>query len=108
MTSGRGIALLRQTDRRLGLTKALAKLLPNPRDPVRIEHPLLALVRQRVYGLAPGLRGPQWLRHVAPRSGLANRRRARPAAGFQFGLSCFTSRKGSGRSLECSIKLSLE
>jgi len=54
VTSDGGIALLRQTDRRLGLTKALAKVLPDPRDTQRIEHPLLALVRQRVYGLAQG------------------------------------------------------
>ena len=54
VTSDGGITLLRQTDRRLGLTKALAKVLPDPRDPERIEHPLLSLVRQRIYGLAAG------------------------------------------------------
>lgn len=54
VTSDGGIPLLRQTDRRLGLTKALAKVLPDPRDPDRIEHPLLSLVRQRIYGLAHG------------------------------------------------------
>jgi hypothetical protein len=54
VTSDGGITLLRQTDRRLGLTKALAKVLPDPRDPERIEHPLLSLVRQRIYGLAQG------------------------------------------------------
>lgn len=54
VTSDGGIALLRQTDRRIGLTKALAKVLPDPRDPERIEHPLLSLIRQRIYGLAQG------------------------------------------------------
>jgi hypothetical protein len=54
VTSDGGITLWRQTDRRLGLTKALATVLPDPRDPERIEHPLLALVRQRIYGLAQG------------------------------------------------------
>ena len=54
VTSDGGIMLLRQTDRRLGLTKALAKVLPDPRAPERIEHPLLSLVRQRIYGLAQG------------------------------------------------------
>jgi len=39
VTSDGGIALLRETDRRLGLTKALAKGLPDPRDHARIEHP---------------------------------------------------------------------
>lgn len=54
VTSDGGITLLRQTDRRLGLTRALAKVLPDPRDPQRIEHSLLSLVRQRIYGLAQG------------------------------------------------------
>jgi len=54
VTSDGGIALLRQTDRRLGLTKALAQVLPDPRAPGRIKHPLLALIRQRLYGLAAG------------------------------------------------------
>jgi Transposase DDE domain group 1 len=54
VTSDGGIALLRQVDRRLGLTKTLAKVLPDPRDPERIEHPLLSLIRQRIYGLAQG------------------------------------------------------
>ena len=54
VTSDGGIPLLRQTDRRIGLTKALAKVLPDPRDPERIEHPLLSLIRQRIYGLAQG------------------------------------------------------
>ncbi len=54
VTSDGGITLLRQTDRRIGLTKALAKVLPDPRAPERIEHPVLSLVRQRIYGLAQG------------------------------------------------------
>lgn len=54
VSSDGGIPLLRQTDRRIGLTKALAKVLPDPRDPDRIEHPLLSLIRQRIYGLAAG------------------------------------------------------
>jgi hypothetical protein len=54
VTSDGGLPLLRQTDRRIGLTKALAKILPDPRDPERIEHSLLSLIRQRIYGLAQG------------------------------------------------------
>ncbi len=54
VTSDGGIALLRQTDRRIGLTKALAQVLADPREPGRIKHPLLALIRQRLYGLAAG------------------------------------------------------
>ncbi len=66
VTSDGGIALLRQSDRRLGLTKALASVLPDPRDPARIEHSLLTLVRQRIYGLAQGyedLNDQDTLRH---------------------------------------------
>jgi hypothetical protein len=54
VTSDGGLPLLRQTDRRIGLTQALAKILPDPREAYRIEHPLLSLVRQRIYGLAQG------------------------------------------------------
>ena len=46
--------MLRQADRRLGLTRALARVLPDPRDPDRIRHPLLTFLRQRVYGLCLG------------------------------------------------------
>lgn len=54
VTSDGGILLLRQADRHVGLTKALAGVLPDPRDPDRIQHPLLTFVRQRVYGLCLG------------------------------------------------------
>ena len=54
VTSDGGLPLLRQVDRRLGLTQALAKALPDPRDPDRVENSLLSLVRQRIYGLAAG------------------------------------------------------
>lgn len=54
VTSDGGLPLLRQADRRIGLTKALAKVLPDPRAADRIEHPLRSLICQRVYGLAAG------------------------------------------------------
>jgi hypothetical protein len=54
VTSDGGILLLRQADRQLGLTRALARVLPDPRDPDRIQHPLLTFLRQRVYGLCLG------------------------------------------------------
>jgi hypothetical protein len=54
VSSDGGLMLLRQVDRRLGLTKALAKLLPDQRDPDRIEHSLESMLRQRIYGLALG------------------------------------------------------
>jgi hypothetical protein len=54
VTSDGGVLLLRQVDRRLGLTKALAGVLPDPRNPERVVHPLLTFIRQRVYGLCLG------------------------------------------------------
>ena len=54
VTSDGGLLLLRQADRKLGLSKGLAAVLPDPRDPDRIVHPLLTFVRQRLYGLCLG------------------------------------------------------
>jgi len=54
VTSDGGIALLRQVDRKLGLTKQLARVLPDARQRSRVVHPLRSLVRQRIYGLAQG------------------------------------------------------
>jgi hypothetical protein len=48
VTRDGGILLLRQADRQVGLTQALAGVLPDPRDPDRLQHPLLTFVRQRV------------------------------------------------------------
>lgn len=46
--------LLRQLDRRLGLSQAVANALIDPRDPERITHALQDLVAQRLYGLCCG------------------------------------------------------
>jgi len=54
VTSDGGVLLLRQVDRKLNFTRELARVLPDARDPERIEHPLLTLVRQRIYGLCLG------------------------------------------------------
>ena len=54
VTSDGGLPLLRQLDRRLGLTKAMAQALPDPRDPALIEHSQQSLLRQRLYGLCHG------------------------------------------------------
>src|SRR5260221_8426863 len=54
VSSDGGLVLLRQVDRWIGLTKALAKRLPDKRDPDKIEHCLESMLRQRIYGLALG------------------------------------------------------
>src|SRR6201993_2629801 len=54
VSSDGGLVLLRQVDRWIGLTKSLAKRLPDKRDPDKIEHSLESMLRQRIYGLALG------------------------------------------------------
>ena len=54
VSSDGGVMLLREADRRLGLTKALDAALPDPRDPELITHAQLDLLRQRIYGIAAG------------------------------------------------------
>jgi hypothetical protein len=54
LTSDAGGLLLRETDRRLGLTARLAGCIADPRDPSKITHDLRTLLRQRVFGIALG------------------------------------------------------
>lgn len=49
-----GCLLLRQVDRRLGLLKTVSRNLSDPRRKKSLEHDLISLLRQRVYGLALG------------------------------------------------------
>ena len=49
-----GVLLLREIDERLGLLSSLADSLHDPRDPARISHPLVELLRQRIYLIAAG------------------------------------------------------
>jgi hypothetical protein len=48
---------LRQADRKLGLSQALAALLPDPRDPDRITQPILYLPRKRAISSAGACNG---------------------------------------------------
>ena len=54
ITSDGGGLLLREVDRRYGLTEALARCLDDPRDPDRLTHDLTTLVRQRLFSIALG------------------------------------------------------
>lgn len=49
-----GLLLLRQVDRRIGLTRQAAAVLRDPRDRKRIHHELRDLLAQRIYGLCQG------------------------------------------------------
>jgi Transposase DDE domain group 1 len=54
ITSDGGVLLLRTIDQQLQLTQRIAEQMHDPRDPERIRHPVVDLLRQRVYGLACG------------------------------------------------------
>ena len=54
ITSDGCVLLLREIDRKIGLTEDLAKHLNDPRNPVQVEHSSLSMVRQRIYGLGLG------------------------------------------------------
>jgi hypothetical protein len=54
ITSDAGGLLLREVDRRLGLTRALADAIPDPRAPLLIQHEQHTMIAQRVLGIALG------------------------------------------------------
>ncbi len=54
ISSDGGLMLLRQVDHRLGLSRSIAKVLNDPRDPSRVTHSLRDLVAQRLYALCCG------------------------------------------------------
>jgi hypothetical protein len=53
-SSDGGALLLKALDDRLGVTERLAGSLRDPRQPGKLDHALIELVRQRVYGIACG------------------------------------------------------
>jgi len=54
LTSDAGGLLLREADRRLGLTRKLAACLPDPRHPLLIVHEQETMLAQRIFGIALG------------------------------------------------------
>jgi hypothetical protein len=54
LSSDGGLLLLARLDRSLGLTERVAACLKDDRRPDRVHHPLLDLIRQRVYQIAAG------------------------------------------------------
>ena len=54
LSSDGGLMLLKQLDERIGLSRAAAAVLSDPRDPSRIVHSMRDLLAQRVYGLCCG------------------------------------------------------
>ena len=54
ISSDGGALLLREADKRFGITKYLANYFPDERDPAKITHSVLSMLRQRIYGIALG------------------------------------------------------
>lgn len=54
VSSEGGVLLVRKLERRLGLIDAVAQALADPRDPERIKHELVDMLRQRVFALVQG------------------------------------------------------
>ena len=54
LTSDAGGLLLRESDRRMGLTASLAECIADRREPAKITHHLKTLLAQRVFGIALG------------------------------------------------------
>jgi hypothetical protein len=54
ISSDGGALLLKEADTRLGITKQLEKFFPDNRDPNKITHSLISMLRQRIYGIALG------------------------------------------------------
>ncbi len=54
VTSDAGALLLRQLDERMGLTRGLAGSLVDRREPSKVRHEVVSLLRQRIYQIALG------------------------------------------------------
>ena len=54
VSSDGGVFLLAAADKRLGLIDALARSIPDRRDPALISHPMADILRGRIYAIACG------------------------------------------------------
>lgn len=54
ISSDGGATILMEADKKLGLTKDLAKLFPDIRDQSKVSHDIESMIKQRVYGIALG------------------------------------------------------
>lgn len=54
VTSDGGVLLLREIDRKINLTVELKKIIPDSREPAKIKHSLISMLKQRIYGIALG------------------------------------------------------
>ncbi len=54
ISSDSGAIFLREIDRKLNLLAEVAKYIPDKRDPSKVKHSILEMLRQRVFGIALG------------------------------------------------------
>lgn len=54
ISSDGGVLLLREVDKRLGITAELAKMFPDKRDTSKVAHSIETMMKQRIYGIALG------------------------------------------------------
>lgn len=54
LVSDAGLLLVREFDQRIRFTDSLARLFPDPRNPVILVHPQVELIRQRLYQILAG------------------------------------------------------
>lgn len=54
ITSDGGVMLLKQTDKLINMTPRIAAMIDDPRCKGKVDHPIVDMLRQRVYGLAMG------------------------------------------------------
>ena len=54
LSSDGGVMLLAQAERRLGIAERLAHFIPDRRDPERVKHAILDMIRARIFAIACG------------------------------------------------------
>ena len=86
-SSDGGALLLKAIDERLGLTQRLAAGLTDRRQAGKVEHELIELVRQRVFGIACGYADCNDAARLAARPRAQAPARARSARGAGPGLA---------------------
>ena len=70
LSSDAGLVLLKDIDEQLGLTRALAAVLSDPRDARRIHFTPADLLKQRMFQIAAGYEDANDCQHPTPRSHL--------------------------------------
>ena len=54
LSSDAGVLLLREVDERVGLSERLAQCVVDHREPTKVRHQVVSLLRQRIYQIACG------------------------------------------------------